>query len=188
MDLKQSVIKRLPCTWNGRDNNFSEKKRFSKNKWCFWRKITIYAIFENFILCHKHTAFGIFKDFGDKMHHKRKWMPKVNQVLLQPILGISVFWLILLEWGWKWHEHNEPSHEIMALFILHKLILQMCMHSHPMGLDVWFFIRPFVYFHSLCVHIAKALGDCTDAQASWAFGGRLCGKYHNLTSWLISSL
>ena len=26
----------------------------------------------------------------------------------------------------------------MVLFILHKLILQMSMHSHPVGLDVWF--------------------------------------------------
>ena len=27
--------------------------------------------------------------------------------------------------------HLEPSHEIMALFILRKLILQSCMRSHP---------------------------------------------------------
>ena len=32
---------------------------------------------------------------------------------------------------------NEPSHEIMALFILRKLILQTRMRSHPVGLDVW---------------------------------------------------
>ena len=30
----------------------------------------------------------------------------------------------------------EPSHEVMVLFILRKLILQTCMHSHPVGLDV----------------------------------------------------
>ena len=30
----------------------------------------------------------------------------------------------------------EPSHEIMALFVLRKLILQMHMRSHPVGLDV----------------------------------------------------
>ena len=35
----------------------------------------------------------------------------------------------------------EPAHEIMALFILCKLILQTRMCSHPMGLDVWFFGR-----------------------------------------------
>ena len=45
----------------------------------------------------------------------------------------------------------------MALFVLHKLILQMRMHSHPVGLDVWFFVGPFVYFHTSCVRTAKAL-------------------------------
>ena len=30
----------------------------------------------------------------------------------------------------------EPSHEIMVLFILRKLILQTRMGSHPVGLDV----------------------------------------------------
>ena len=32
----------------------------------------------------------------------------------------------------------EPVHEIMALFVLHKLILQTRMRSHPVGLDVAF--------------------------------------------------
>ena len=31
---------------------------------------------------------------------------------------------------------NEPAHEIMALFVLRKLILQMRMGSHQVGLDV----------------------------------------------------
>ena len=30
----------------------------------------------------------------------------------------------------------EPSHEIMALFVLHKLILRTRMRSHLVGLDV----------------------------------------------------
>ena len=30
----------------------------------------------------------------------------------------------------------EPSHEIMALFVLRKLTLQTRMRSHPVGLDV----------------------------------------------------
>ena len=34
-------------------------------------------------------------------------------------------------------KHNfEPSHEIMVLFVLRKLILQTCMRSHPVGLEV----------------------------------------------------
>ena len=51
---------------------------------------------------------------------------------------------------------NEPSHEIIALFVLRKLILQTCMHSHSVGLDIWFLVGPFVYFHTACVWTAKA--------------------------------
>ena len=51
----------------------------------------------------------------------------------------------------------EPSHEIMALFVLRKLILQMRMRNHPVGLDAWFLVGPFVYFHTSCVQTAKAL-------------------------------
>ena len=51
----------------------------------------------------------------------------------------------------------EPAHEIMALFVLRKRILQTRMCSHPVGLDVWFFVGPFVYFHTSCKRTAKAL-------------------------------
>ena len=33
----------------------------------------------------------------------------------------------------------------------------MRMHSHPVGLDLWFLVGPFIYFHSLCERTAKAL-------------------------------
>ena len=46
----------------------------------------------------------------------------------------------------------------MALFFLRsKLIFQTRMLSHPVGLDVWFLVGPFVYFHTSCVRTAKAL-------------------------------
>ena len=45
----------------------------------------------------------------------------------------------------------------MVLFVLRKLILQTRMRSHPVGLDVWFFIETFVYFHTSCMQTAKAL-------------------------------
>ena len=45
----------------------------------------------------------------------------------------------------------EPAHEIMALFVLLKFPLQTSMRSHPVGLDVWFLVGPFVYFHTSCV-------------------------------------
>ena len=47
------------------------------------------------------------------------------------------------------HKTMEPAHEIMALFVLRKLTL--------VGLDVWCFVGPFVYFHTSCVRTAKAL-------------------------------
>ena len=52
---------------------------------------------------------------------------------------------------------NEPAHEIMALFVPCKLILQTRVHSHPVGLDVWLLVGPFVCFHTSCVQTAKAL-------------------------------
>ena len=52
---------------------------------------------------------------------------------------------------------TETAHEIMVLFVLHKRILQTCMRSHPVGLDVWFLLWPFIYFHTWCVWTVKAL-------------------------------
>ena len=52
---------------------------------------------------------------------------------------------------------NEPSHEIMVLFVLRKLILQTRMRSHPVGLDVWYLVWHFFYFHTSHVRTAKAL-------------------------------
>ena len=52
---------------------------------------------------------------------------------------------------------NEPAHEILALFDLRKLIFQTRMRSHPVGLDAWCLVGPFVYFHTSCVRTAKAL-------------------------------
>ena len=61
---------------------------------------------------------------------------------------------------------NEPVHEII---VLHKLILQTSMRSHPMGLDVWFLVRPFVYFHNSCEWTAKALvANMISTIISWA--------------------
>ena len=51
----------------------------------------------------------------------------------------------------------EPCHEMMVLFVFGKLILQMRMRSYPVGLDVWFLVGLFVYFHTSCVRTAKAL-------------------------------
>ena len=52
---------------------------------------------------------------------------------------------------------SEPAHEMMVLFDLRKLILQTWMRSHPVGLDVCFFVGPFVYFRTSCVRTTKVL-------------------------------
>ena len=71
-------------------------------------------------------------------------------------------WIFLLwvEWHLSSIHFNikfEPAHEILALFILHKLILQTRMRSHPVGLEVSFMVGPFVYFHTSCERTVKAL-------------------------------
>ena len=47
----------------------------------------------------------------------------------------------------------------MALFVLRKLIFQMRMRSHPVALDIWFFVGPFLYmyFHTSWVRTVEVL-------------------------------
>ena len=87
-----------------------------------------------------------------------------------------------------WNSNPKSCHEIMALFILRKLILQTCMRSHPVGLDVWFLVEPFVYFHISCVRNSEGSGETARmCNLAWAFASRLCDKYHNLMSWLTKA-
>ena len=60
----------------------------------------------------------------------------------------------------------EPTHEIMARFVLRKLIFQMRMHSHLVGLDVRFLVGPFDFFHTSCVRTAKALARLRGCEGS----------------------
>ena len=62
-----------------------------------------------------------------------------------------------LKKNWVKNTIFESSHEITVLFILCKLILQTHIRSHPVGLNVWLLVEPFVYFHTTCVRTAKAL-------------------------------
>ena len=60
----------------------------------------------------------------------------------------------------------------MALIALHNFNLQTCMRSNPLGLHVWFSVRPFIYFHTLCLQTAKALvrlGGCAVSAKSSLF-------------------
>ena len=65
---------------------------------------------------------------------------------------------------------NEPTHEVMALFVLRKLILQTCRRSHPVGLDVWYLVRPFVYFHTFMCANGEGSGETARmCSLAWAF-------------------
>ena len=81
----------------------------------------------------------------------------------------------------------ESSYEIMARFVLRRLILQTRMRSNPVGLDVCIFcptlcLRP--YF--MCANSEGSGQTARMRRLARAFAGRLCDKYHNLMSWLIS--
>ena len=69
----------------------------------------------------------------------------------------------------------------MAFIALRKLSFQARMRSNPLGLHIWFLVRPFVYFHALCAN-SEGFGE---TSLTWAYAVRLCDKYHNLMSWLI---
>ena len=75
-----------------------------------------------------------------------------------------------------WEGSYEPS-----LFVLHKLILQKRMCSHPVRLGVWYLVRPFVYFHTSWVWTALALvrlcgctGSPEPSLVAWGFACCLC--------------
>ena len=63
----------------------------------------------------------------------------INSILLKSLLQLTF----------------EPCHEIMVVFILRKLILQMRMRSHPVGLDICFLVGP--YCQTSIVQTGKAL-------------------------------
>ena len=69
---------------------------------------------------------------------------------------------------------GEPSHGIMVLFVLRKLILQTRMRSHPVGLGRTFRLLSY-YFHTSY----EGSGETARMRRiAWAFAGRLCDKYH----------
>ena len=98
--------------------------------------------------------------------------------------------LLSLCWSPMWYVcvpfPFEPAHEIMALFVLRKLILQTHMRSHPVGLDVWFLVRTLRLLRYFMRANSKGSGETARMRRlAWAFAGHLCDKYHNLMSWLI---
>ena len=72
----------------------------------------------------------------------------------------------------------------MVLSVLRKLILQTRMRSHPVGLDVLFF----VYFHTSCVRTVKALVRLRAMRwLAWAIAGTVAYVISIKISWAGSN-
>ena len=123
--------------------------------------------FTDFNSVSNHLAYRII------LVYTQHSCPSYSTVTGYQLTRVSPYNLWCLE-NIQYHTY-EPAQEIMALFVLHKLILQTRMRKHPMGLNVWILVGPFVYFHTPRVRTAKALARL-----------HKCDMYHNLMSWLIS--
>ena len=80
----------------------------------------------------------------------------------------------------------EPAHEIIALIVPHKLILQMRMRmrSHPLGARCLIFGRTFRLLPNFMYANSEGSGETARVRRlAWVFAGRLCDKYHNHMSW-----
>ena len=78
------------------------------------------------------------------------------------------------------------SREILAHFVLRKLIFQTRMRIHPVGLDVWLFGRTLLLLPFFIRANGEGSGETVRMhRLPWAFAGRLCDKYHNLMNWII---
>ena len=85
---------------------------------------------------------------NDKFFSRKEW--SISKIIMVGALNMQISFA-------KHHTPRDLSQLIMALFVLCKLIFQTRMRSHPLGLEVWFLVGPFVCFHTSCVRTAKAL-------------------------------
>ena len=79
----------------------------------------------------------------------------------------------------------EPSHEIMALFVLRKhslnALVQLSVRARCPIFGPTLPLLP--YF--MCANREGSGETVRMRRLAWAFAGRLCDKYHNLISWHI---
>ena len=106
--------------------------------------------------CRLRLAWPFAGRLCDKYHNLMSWL---NYKMKASSL-VCLFSRTHIKDNKQFQKHiavYEPSHEIMVHFILLKFIPQTRMRSHPVLLDVWFLVGPFVYFHTSYVRTAKAL-------------------------------
>ena len=92
-------------------------------------------------------------------------MPRLISVFAERTFCFVGFVMRRLIWGsntnhaiFGWFEDVTKIKILdMSWFVLRKLILQTRMRSYPVGLGVWYFVGPFVYFLASCVRTVKAL-------------------------------
>ena len=165
--ISPHIARNVVTVWQGLKGQWST--RFN----CFWRKAKVllsYFLSSNsFLHCQ-----GVISSW------------RISAYAVMPRKITHFYEQLKTEWP---PQTFESAHEIMVLFVLCKLILQTLMHSHPVGLDVWFLVGPFISSHTSCVQTAKALARlprCAGlVQLACAFAGHLCDKYNNLMSWII---
>ena len=109
-----------------------------------------------------NCLWWFYCDVNENLRHKLSWdMWKRALLYRQTVKALGSLSICTVS-----QSISESCHEIMVIFVLCKLILKTCMHSHPVRLDVWFLVRPFVYFHTLCVRTAKALARLREYAGS----------------------
>ena len=97
------------------------------------------------------------------------WKIKTRHYVLANLVILSFTSLYILE----------PYHEIVAVFVLRKLILQKRMRNHPRGAGGGGrgSARCLIFGRTLCLFPYLM---CACLSLRW----RLCNKYHNIISWL----
>ena len=138
-----------------------------------WPKVQLYANVGPTVSCYLCTVKHV------QIFFRTEW-PMLLKLCIQH--RVSICWN---KYGLNHDWSNEPSHEIMTLFVLRKLILQTRMRGHTAGLDVLFFVRTrrlLPYF--MCTNSEGSGETSRMRRLAWAFAGRLCDKYHNLMNWL----
>ena len=81
---------------------------------------------------------------------------------------------------------SEPTHKIMALFVLRKLIVQMRKCTIQWWLIFGQTLRLLSYF--ICVNSEGSGETALMPRLTSAFAGHLCDKYHDLMGLLINAL
>ena len=130
----------------------------------------------------KTTFLCTGQSHGNSCRVCKKWLSSLFNSLICRILSSLLSLqreILFVEWAIKpqselvqeqedshFYSIFEPAHEIMVLFALRKLVFQTCMRSHPVVLDVWFLVEPFIHFRALCVWTAKALARLSGRSGS----------------------